>query len=68
MNDERKLLEGLKPCPFCGSTNLSRFTGSKLDSDEVGYGFYCHSCGTKGPHAPSKEMALEVRNRRTNDI
>lgn len=36
----------LKPCPFCGSNNLSRFTSSTPDSDEVGYGFYCHSCGT----------------------
>lgn len=58
----------LKPCPFCGSTNLSQFTSSTIESDEVGYGFYCHSCGTKGPHAPSKELAAEVWNRRTNDI
>lgn len=54
----------LKPCPFCGSTNLSQFTSSTLESDEVGYGFYCHSCGTKGPHAPSKELAAEAWNRR----
>ncbi len=54
----------LKPCHFCGLTNLSRFTSSTPDSDEVGYGFYCHSCGTKGPHAQSKEQAVEVWNRR----
>lgn len=54
----------LKPCPFCGSTNQTLFTCSTLDSDEIGYGFYCCNCKTKGPRGLSKELAAEAWNRR----
>lgn len=54
----------LKPCPFCGSTDPLIVTFSTFGSDEKEYGFYCWNCKTKGPHAPSEELAAKAWNRR----
>ena len=51
-------------CPFCGSTNPIRFTCSTVGSNEKRYGFYCWNCKTKGPQAPSEELAAEAWNKR----
>lgn len=55
----------LKPCPFCGSTDPFMFTCSTCGSDEKRYGFYCRLCKTKGPQAPSEELAAKAWNRRS---
>lgn len=49
MNDERKLLEGLKACPFCGqhSTTLRRERVS--DKGISLYAIRCYRCGAEGP-------------------
>jgi len=54
----------LKPYPFCGSTDTFTFTCSSAYSDETRYGFWCHNCKTKGPQAPSEDLAVEAWNGR----
>lgn len=53
----------LKPCPFCGSKDLSDYT----DEDHDGMpGFVrCESCGADGPClAPTAAKAVEAWNTR----
>lgn len=38
------MTETLKPCPFCGSTDLE-------EADAVTPGVYCYSCRASGPEA-----------------
>ena len=74
MNDERELLEGLKPCPFCGrySTIFRKMRVS--DSGMYSYTVRCYRCGAEGPTAQgyddslfAKERAARRWNGRAND-
>lgn len=44
--------EELKPCPFCGSNNLTVGTNSEEDGDLLillGWCCYCKNCNSQGP-------------------
>ena len=51
----------LKPCPFCGGTNLT------MVSCEGEYYAGCFTCHTCGPGGTSREEAIEAWNRRANN-
>lgn len=53
--------EELKPCPFCGGSEI-KFSGS-----QVGSQFECQACLTNGPfvHIDDWEIAAKAWNRRT---
>lgn len=52
--------EKLKPCPFCGSTDVRmRIINHK-------YGIFCADCESCGPLAPMDWSAVEYWNRRRN--
>jgi Lar family restriction alleviation protein len=61
----------LKPCPFCGSENVSVATGSRKspDPDEPETWFQyveCEACECAGPFADDNERrAIAVWNTRT---
>ena len=74
MDDERKLLEGLKPCPFCGRhgtiSRRERMSGSGMPL----YAVRCYRCGAEGPMVYgyeddplAMEAAASFRNGRAND-
>jgi len=52
--------EELKPCPFCGSTNLGFLS---LFAWEV----QCNLCLAEGPKADTREEAIAAWNRRANE-
>jgi Lar family restriction alleviation protein len=54
----------LKPCPFCGGTDIScADAGYKTDIWFV----QCEDCGATFPHFDSKEEAIDHWNRRATD-
>ena len=54
--------EELKPCPFCGSTEIY------IDNPDTNC-FYvgCANCGVQGTTANKKELAVAYWNRRADD-
>ena len=60
----------LKPCPFCGNTNLFVGTSAQLhgDDDEDDYAVCCDfeqgGCGATGGYQLSKIKAIELWNKR----
>lgn len=58
-------MEGLKPCPFCGSEKLSMCVD---DIDEEFWGVMCLACGGSiYPDKSSEKEAIEAWNRRASD-
>lgn len=56
----------LKPCPFCGSKNVSFVEDEEQLIDETITGFiWCHGCGFSSDSFYSEEVAAEKWNRRT---
>ena len=53
------MTDALKPCPFCGSTDLYA-TSNGHESHSVG----CNFCGIEGPAAPTDSTARDVWNDR----
>ena len=53
----------LKPCPFCGNTNIV-FIGP--DSGTKWY--YCSNCAVIGPEGESKSQATRLWNKRVKEI
>lgn len=51
----------LKPCPFCGGTNLTMVS---CEGEHYAGCFTCHTCG---PGGTSREEAIEAWNRRCNN-
>ena len=46
----------LKPCPFCGSTDIGTWVfGNNVD-------VFCNSCLAHGPNAGGKEMVIKLWN------
>lgn len=75
MNDERKLLEGLKPCPFCGRRSTT-FRSERLSGKKglTLYAVRCCWCGAEGPMVYgyegdqlTMEAAASFWNGRAND-
>ena len=52
----------LKPCPFCGSTNIDI-----TEYAAVMVFVQCDDCGATFPHFDGKEEAVSAWNRRAND-
>ena len=52
-------MENIKPCPFCGSTNLNSIHIS-LNKWSV----LCNNCLAEGPLIDSQEKAIEIWNKR----
>ena len=49
----------LKPCPFCGSTDI------RLNAPGARFDYYCNTCEASGPKTTlSKENAREMWNQR----
>lgn len=42
-------MEGLKPCPFCGSTNLTHIDEVDTERGERAVYIRCQACGCHGP-------------------
>lgn len=55
----------LKPCPFCGSSNVKNewvYAGTDLEE----YWVECMNCGGKGPWDSDQQQAIEEWNTRVN--
>jgi Lar family restriction alleviation protein len=51
----------LKPCPFCGDSNIHL----EVCNDNVSpYSMCCYTCNTSGPQCDTKEDAEEAWNMR----
>ena len=66
MNDSIKL----KPCPFCGSTNV-KIVGNHTNDDcgwYYSYYVFCRDCGARGAEKRDEEKPLAIRawNRRAD--
>lgn len=74
MNDERELLEGLKPCPFCGRYSTIFRKERLTDFGMYSHTVRCYRCGANGPKTYgyddslfAKERAARRWNGRAND-
>lgn len=74
MDGERKLLEGLKTCPFCGRHSTVLRHELMSDSGMSLYAIRCYRCGAEGPMVYGYEgdqLAMETAasfwNGRAND-
>ena len=53
----------LKPCPFCGDTNI------EVESEDGRYWYaFCDRCLCEGPNVLSKKAAIEQWNGRISDV
>jgi len=56
--------EKLKPCPFCGRTNMNIYQDSNKDS-KIAWPFYIWcSCEIHGPFRKTERGAIAAWNRR----
>lgn len=53
----------LKPCPFCGATDVSHWI-----SDFGDHVVSCNVCFAQGSPAKTEEKAIAAWNRRTNSV
>jgi Lar family restriction alleviation protein len=54
----------LKPCPFCGSTNVRLWKGQTVGTGDNGIRFVrCFECGSRGPFSEQSE-AIDAWNKR----
>lgn len=63
--------ETLKPCPFCGGSDI-RITrhpkeGTGLHWNEDVYSMCCYDCGATFPNRYKRELLVEAWNRRAGD-
>lgn len=59
-------MNDLKPCPFCGSKNVTIIEGVTNFFEKINY-VLCRSCQCRGASSRFEERAVEVWNRRVND-
>ena len=57
------MMNELKPCPFCGATNVSHWIGDFGD-----HVVSCHVCFAQGSPTKTEEKAIAAWNRRTNSV
>lgn len=57
--------DAVKPCPFCGGTDIRM--DESFGTDSWSFGRWCHACGSIGPISESAEQALAAWNRRADD-
>lgn len=63
MNNERELLEGLKPCPFCGRYSTIFRKKRMSDSGMYSYTVRCYRCGADGPKSYGCDYSLLAEER-----
>jgi Lar family restriction alleviation protein len=63
MASEEKL-EALKPCPFCGSDNVSASYSTNLDNVICHRFVECEDCAACGPTDPDETRAIAAWNTR----
>jgi len=56
-------MEELKPCPFCGGTNVD----ARTDGFGAGWYIFCQDCGVMCGYALNTVEAIKAWNRRTSD-
>lgn len=61
MTTDHQGAEALKPCPWCGSTDLKAFNYTKPEPDSF---VQCYGCTTIGPSGKSEDEARAAWNRR----
>lgn len=54
----QKGVDRMKPCPFCGSTDL------RSEKAAGSFAIYCFSCGATGPDGSPKDVATALWNKR----
>lgn len=57
----------LKPCPFCGSTNISMWVTDRGEPFGALYYFECQNCGVKTEPDDDEIDATFAWNRRVKD-
>ena len=64
--------EKLKPCPFCGSTEVSLSTYQNMVGEVDAKFGECHNCAARGPETEPSDMsdknATSLWNNRRSDI
>lgn len=66
MNQFLELVKELRPCPFCGSTNISHYLRPNGNFD--GHYVKCNQCKSTGPDSKSNEESYIAWNKRTEDF
>ena len=63
---EKRIMVGIKACPFCGSKNIKPMIASIEDIGGDSYCMECCNCGAEGPWLKNKTeaQAIEKWNRR----
>ena len=57
----------LKPCPFCGNTNIYLNGGEHVGYDKRPYWYvHCYECGADAMGNENKEQAVQNWNRRVD--
>jgi Lar family restriction alleviation protein len=54
----------LKPCPFCGSSNVENWASRPRDAAQDVWCVFCHSCNCEGPEAKTEAEAAASWNSR----
>lgn len=54
----------LKPCPFCGSKEITLYETTRFDFSRVGYCVTCEMCYAEGGKAKSRAGARQLWNKR----
>lgn len=61
-------MSDLKPCPFCGSTDILYFDNSGYTiGPSLSYGMFCTGCGAHTELHDTLDEAIKAWNRRVND-
>jgi len=66
-----KVMEGLKPCPFCGATDeefqLQPYQMHNLGGEPTDWAVECANCAAFGPTALTSEASATAWNTRASD-
>lgn len=57
--------QALKPCPFCGSTNIKvhSYSDAVINGEPDAFA-QCHDCSTTGPNGKTESEAADAWNTR----
>ncbi len=62
-------MEKLKPCPFCGSTDILDFNNAEMaiGPNSINYGLICIECDARTGWYYTVDEAVKAWNRRADD-